>query len=270
MDWPLKTYWQIIMILLANYSTMAAAPYAFGYSNTTVVERQPIYTSDVWYNISQIPQAPSSSPSAYCQQKLNVSITPTSNPLQFACTGLSNMIPGNWGNWGSSGAGSLWQPFLTDSNGQTVVYNPAVWVADSDLQIIQFVETPSSLGYKAPYTLTYWQYTGQTASTVTSVLTASAAIIQSKLTGNTLPAYVIVTDSSSVILNLPPASSSKNIQFGIRPLCDLSNDLTIKTNNISASDLYPKGLNSAAELVHIASGIFSQFVCDGVHWYQLF
>ena len=246
---------------------MAAVPYAFGYSNTTVVERQPIYTSDVWYNISQIPQAPSLSSSAYYQQKLNVSITATSNPLQFTCTGLSNMIPGNWGNWGSSGAGSLWQPFLTDSNGKTIVYNPAVWVADSDLQIIQFVEAPSSLGYKAPYTLTYWQYTGQTASTVTSVLTDTSTNITNKLKYGTNPEYCICTDVSLGNITLPAASVSKNFQIGIR----IGGTTSSVNTTSSVLELYAK--NSGGPLissVNVNAYTYSQFVCDGVYWYQLF
>jgi hypothetical protein len=37
---------------LASYKNMAAVPYAFGYSSTTAVERQPLYAADVWLSIS--------------------------------------------------------------------------------------------------------------------------------------------------------------------------------------------------------------------------
>jgi hypothetical protein len=167
---------------------MAAVPYSFGYSNTTVVERQPLYSSSVWWTgMNDFPADPSGSGSllvqrANCRFETSVSGSTT----QFICSsgtsgttdGFSAMIPGNFGN------GVSYQPQLTASGGVRIPYNPSLWVADSDRGLLQFTTSPILLGYTTPYTLNYWQYT-QVGNVVVpgnltacGLLTASGLIVQ--------------------------------------------------------------------------------------------
>lgn len=138
---------------------MAAVPYAFGYSNTTAVERQPIYVSDVWRQIPLVPLVASNGGVVSAATAVAVA---TDNPLRFACAFPAPMIPGNWGD------GVSYQPTLIDSNRVTLKYDPSIWVGDCDLNCVNFSMPPALLGLAPPFTISYWSYTGTTGSNITT------------------------------------------------------------------------------------------------------
>jgi hypothetical protein len=64
--------------------------------------------------------------------------------------------------------GQLWQwhryqPSLTDALSKNIPCDRTVWVADSELGVIQFTANPIGLGYMPPFSLSYYKYTGATA-----------------------------------------------------------------------------------------------------------
>jgi len=143
---------------------MAGVPYSFGYSNTSAVVRQPIYSSSVWWTgMNQFPLTPTG-PLVQTASASFVNLAAVGDPLTYACTvtgsgpTLAAMIPGNFGD------GTAYKPSLTGLRAGVPVpipYDPALWVADSDRGVLQFTTTPAQLGYAPPFTLTYPQYTRQ-------------------------------------------------------------------------------------------------------------
>ena len=141
---------------------MAGVPYSFGYSNTSAVQRQPIFSSSVWWvGLDQLPLTPSGPyvQSATAAFGVATGSTSTRFPCIFSAptATFTGMIPGNFGN------GTAYQPTLLGTrNGATDVpipYNPSLWVADSDLGVLEFTTPPASLGFLPPFILSYWQYT---------------------------------------------------------------------------------------------------------------
>jgi len=141
---------------------MAGVPYSFGYSNKSAVERQPIYSSSVWWaGMNDFPPTPSG-PLVRTAYATFIDLVSASDPTTYRCVATSTvptllaMIPANFGD------GTSYKPTLFGMKAGVSVqipYNPTVWVADSDRGVLQFTVPPAQLGYAAPFGLTYYQYT---------------------------------------------------------------------------------------------------------------
>ena len=136
---------------------MAAVPYSFGYSNTTAVERQPLYGTSIWWqNLNNVPADSTVIGSAFKTVSAQF-YTSSDNGVTFNASGpFFGMIPGNFGN------GVSYRPLLTDAAHRTIRYDPSVWVADCELRVLQFGRPVGVLGYSPPFTLEYKQYDGGT------------------------------------------------------------------------------------------------------------
>ncbi|NBQ44257.1 MAG: hypothetical protein EBU23_17810, partial [Mycobacteriaceae bacterium] len=105
---------------------MASVQYAFGYSNTTAVERQPIPAAAVWQDIDQIPPVAPLSASGVVAPAMGL-FTSESDPrfpYRYTCSSFANMVPANY--WFNA-----YTPTLRDARSQVVAYDSATWVADS-------------------------------------------------------------------------------------------------------------------------------------------
>ena len=140
---------------------MAGVPYSFGYSNKSAVERQPIYSSSVWWaGMNDFPLTPSG-PLVRTAYATFIDLVSASDPTTYRCVATAEptllaMIPANFGD------GTSYKPTLFGMKAGVSVqipYNPTVWVADSDRGVLQFTVPPAQLGYTAPFGLTYYQYT---------------------------------------------------------------------------------------------------------------
>lgn len=138
--------------------------YAFNYSNSTAVERQPLNLTDVWASIAEIPAIPDGEVNGVVKKTIVVFVATTDPRVFVPATpaDFSQMVPANFFGGGSSLGSYI--PILTDSGGLAIQYNPGVWVADSTLHRLEFCRPATELGFRTPFTLEYWKYIGNTAA----------------------------------------------------------------------------------------------------------
>ena len=141
----------------------------------TAAERYPISYLEVWVDLNLIPSTPPP-----LQEWSSVAINPIvkglrniplgvdpNNPYRFsyehsvdAVTGVrqfANMVPSRYGD-------SQYAPWLVDSRGTILLYDPDVWTADGVLGIVQFKKClPVQLGLVLPIVINYWRYIGRFA-----------------------------------------------------------------------------------------------------------
>jgi hypothetical protein len=144
----------------------------YEYVKDTAVERRPEDGHEVWTDLKLIPAVPPpQTPYPGTPDGGNIvrgiSGVPLGavpgNPYRFAylnSVGASlpekflDMVPAPYSK-------QAYTPVLRDATNKIVPYNPAVWVADGVLSVIEFkYKTPAELGYKAPFKIDYWRYVG--------------------------------------------------------------------------------------------------------------
>lgn len=133
-------------------------------SNDTAVERRPLRNSDVWVDIGDIPLQPPL-PAPFPGGTIVGSVRGVSDVVlvaegstKFTSDQFIDMVPSTQ----RSDPANAYRPVLADSKGRNIIYDPAVWIADSTLHTVQFKgKSPEQLGFVQPLTLTYWRYVGR-------------------------------------------------------------------------------------------------------------
>jgi hypothetical protein len=125
------------------------------------IERRPVDPRDIWTEVEDIPAIPpplepwpGSNPDGIVHGISGVPLTAI-RPRVYGFQGdgpqqFRRMVPG-----------VAYRPILRDSTRKVVPYNPAIWVADGTQSIVEFSREPTTLGYAPPFTIDYWQYTGE-------------------------------------------------------------------------------------------------------------
>jgi len=216
---------------------MAAVPYTFGYSNTTAVERQPVFSKDIWLNAGLLGQV------TPCGTYVNAATAATAGAptvvgqyYQYTCSQLSLMVPGNFGN------GTSFKPTLTDGSGKIIPYNNSMWVADSDLQVIQFNGNPRKLGYNPQFTLQYYQYAGNTG---TNLIGQSAGGYPLLATNIASPqTLVAVQGTTNVVITQNTTGTTQQVLS-----YDLGPTVTINNLNVNGTLIAASSIISVREIV---------------------
>ena len=216
---------------------MAAVPYTFGYSNITAVERQPVFSKDIWLNAGLLGQV------TPCGTYVNAATAATAGAptvvgqyYQYTCSQLSLMVPGNFGN------GTSFKPTLTDGSGKIIPYNNSLWVADSDLQVIQFNGNPQKLGYNPQFTLQYYQYAGNTG---TNAIGQSAGGYPLLATNIASPqTLVAVQGTTNVVITQNTTGTTQQVLS-----YDLGPTVTINNLNVNGTLIAASSIVSVREIV---------------------
>ncbi len=149
-------------------------------------ERKPLRPEELWTSygaIPAIPPAPLPWPSAGFPVK-GILLEPLTavDPLNFQTVPvgkLSTVVPGNLLN-------DVYRAILSDADGTVIPYDPSVWVVDGVRNVVTFkYNTPESLGYQQPLSITYWSYTGDIATGLTSSVQVSCWIFTDQKTVGT-------------------------------------------------------------------------------------
>ena len=226
-----------------------SVPYAFNYSNTTAVERQPIHINDVWTRIGDIPRVPVAIDGVLRQA--TVQLTVAEGDRRFApavAADLSQVIPANYFN--------AYAPTLTDAAARAVPYDPAVWVADGTLHCVEFGRPPAELGLTPPFQLVYWQYTGGIASAAGTV--ANVIYADRVLSAQELAAVYWVAAAANI--TLPPAANCAGASCTFRRRAGASGAVTVSGFIYDANNVLVSSLALGGPL-HLTS--------DGAAWYQM-
>lgn len=194
--------------------------YSFNYSNSTAVERQPIHLTDVWTSIADLPANPDGEVSSIVNKTIVVFVA-TADPRVFipaTPTDFSQMVPANFFGGGGGSPGGSYIPILTDSAGLTIAYNPGVWVADSTLHCLEFCRPATDLGLRAPFTLEYWKYIGNTAAD--ELNTRPNSQVLARLQSTALGAGTLVNFAQAGTLNTAVGyNAAASITFSDRNTC---------------------------------------------------
>jgi hypothetical protein len=169
------------------------------------------------------------------------------------------MIPGNFGN------GTAYQPSLLGTrNGATDVpipYNPSLWVADSDLGVLEFTTPPTSLGYLPPFILSYWQYTQEGNVFIPGNLSVCGDIqVDGNITANGPATFNSNVGISGPLYVSGPATFNSNV--GISGPLYVSGPATFNSNVGISGPLYVSGpaiFNSSVGV----SGVLRMTVATG-------
>lgn len=206
------------------------------------IERRPVDPRDIWTEVEDIPAIPPS-----------LEPWPGSDPVGAVCgisgVPLTAVRPRVYGFQGDGPQqfrrmvpGVAYRPVLRDSTRKVVPYNPAIWVADGTQSIVEFSREPTTLGYAPPFTIDYWQYTGEVGVGDGGGVTVTGTNLTPPEDPDCTTGEVFAqtnTDTSELEFRTLTAAAGSGISLNTTDTTVVVQNTMVGTNTAAGAGIYP-------------------------------